>query len=163
MTLRDQIATCPPSPERDRILAHLDGDPDEQNGHVTGSALVVDADRRRTLVLFHRKLGKWLQPGGHVEPDDADLAATALREATEETGIAGLVVENPARPADLDVHWVGTHFHYDVRFVVVAPAGAVVAGNHESTALRWVTPDQLDEIDADASLRRFVAAAHLHP
>ncbi|MDQ1423528.1 MAG: hypothetical protein QOD72_1026, partial [Acidimicrobiaceae bacterium] len=149
----------PPSPERDRILAHLDGDPDEQNGHLTGSALVVDHERRRTLVLFHTKLGKWLQPGGHVEPGDADLAATARREATEETGIAGLTVS--VQPADVDVHWVGTHFHYDVRYVVTAPHGAQPTGNHESTELRWITADQLDEIDADASLRRLVAAAHL--
>ena len=156
---RALIAACPSSPERDRILAHLDGDPAEQNGHLTGSALVVDHQRARTLVLFHRKLGKWLQPGGHVEPGDRDLAATALREATEETGIAGLTVEH--QPADLDVHWVGDHFHYDVRYVVVAPAGAEPSGNHESIALRWITTDQLDEIGADASLRRLVVAANL--
>src|SRR5207253_964427 len=83
-----------------------------------------------------------------VEPGDADLAATALRETTEETGIPGLVIE--PGPVDVDVHWVGTHFHYDVRYVVVAPPGATPVGNHESRAFRWITPDELDNIDADA-------------
>ncbi|MDQ1398018.1 MAG: hypothetical protein QOG64_3277, partial [Acidimicrobiaceae bacterium] len=136
------------------------GDDGDGAGHLTGSALVVDAGRTCALVLFHRKLQKWLQPGGHVEPGDADLAATALREATEETGIGALTAE--PRPADVDVHWVGTHFHYDVRFVVVAPAGAEPVGNHESTAFRWVTAEQLDEIDADPSLRRLIHSAGMY-
>ncbi len=125
-------------------------------GHFTGSALVVDGSRSAVLVLFHRKLQKWLQPGGHAD-GEGDLAAVALREATEETGIDGLVVLRPA--VDLDIHEVrprgeARHLHLDVRFVVRAPAGAEPTGNHESEALRWVAVDELEGLGADEGLRR---------
>ena len=93
-------------------------------------------------------------PGGHAD-GDADLAHVAWREATEETGIEGLVVVVPA--VHLDVHEVrppseDPHLHLDVRHLVLAPPGAVVAGNHESEALRWVQPDELPELGADDGL-----------
>ena len=93
--------------------------------------------RGRSLLMLHRKLGRWFQPGGHAD-GDANLAAVALREASEETGIEGLAVVVPA--IDVDVHEVtmaeGTHLHLDVRFLVLAPEGAEAAGNDESLQLR---------------------------
>jgi 8-oxo-dGTP pyrophosphatase MutT (NUDIX family) len=129
-------------------------------GHFTGSALVVDADARRTLVLFHRKVQRWLQPGGHAD-GDANLAAVALKEATEETGIAGLQVD--PRPIDLDIHRFESahetsHLHFDVRFLVVAPRNAVEQGNHESEALRWVTEAGLTDLGVDPGTLRLARA-----
>lgn len=138
--------------ERARILELLDvhgaslADRGTLPGHLTGSALVVDAQGEHVLMMFHRKLQRWLQPGGHADGDH-ELAGVALREATEETGIEDLRVLLPA--VDVDVHEIPargdmpSHLHLDLRFVVVAPPGAEPRGNDESEALRWVTPQEL--------------------
>lgn len=125
-------------------------------GHFTGSALIVDAEGERLLVLFHTKAQRWFQPGGHAD-GQADLSAVARREAEEETGIDGLEVVGPA--IDLDIHWLRPvnappHRHLDVRYLLRAPAGAVLRGNHESEALRWVTLDELGTLDPDDGLVR---------
>ena len=127
-------------------------------GHLTSSALVVDAGLTRVLLLHHRKLGRWFQPGGHAD-GEANLAVSALREATEESGIAGLRVVGPA--VDLDVHRVAPpaeepHDHLDVRYLVLAPPAAVARHNHESTGQRWVRAEELEVFEPDAGLRRLV-------
>jgi 8-oxo-dGTP pyrophosphatase MutT (NUDIX family) len=129
-------------------------------GHLTGSALVVDATGERTLLMLHRKLGRWFQPGGHAD-GDANLPAVALREAEEETGIDGLRVVLPA--IDIDVHEVkppaeAPHLHLDVRYLVLAPVDADEHANEESLALRWVGPADLASLDPpiDPSTRRLV-------
>ncbi|HYI61078.1 MAG TPA: NUDIX domain-containing protein [Acidimicrobiales bacterium] len=126
--------------------------------HMTASAVVV-APGRGALLLHHRKLGRWFQPGGHVD-GDGNLLAAACREAAEETGLAGLVPVVPA--VDLDVHDVAYpdgsfHVHHDLRFLLLAEDDAPVAANHESTGWRWVrTEADLDAAGADASTRRLV-------
>jgi 8-oxo-dGTP pyrophosphatase MutT (NUDIX family) len=153
---------------RATILAFLDHHPDAlhrscTDGHLTGSALVVDPSTRQILLLFHTKVRRWLQPGGHAD-GDANLAHVALREAQEETGIDGLRVVAPA--IDLDVHVfhnaAGTepdHLHLDVRHLVLAPPGAVAVTNHESQGVRWVPADDLQALEVDAGTVRMAAAA----
>jgi len=130
-------------------------------GHLTGSAVVIDPSRSAMLLLFHTKLQRWLQPGGHAD-GDMNLARVALREAEEETGISGLQVVVPA--VDVDIHEVDppredAHLHLDVRFLVIAPPGADFAANHESEDMRWVTLAELDDYDVDEGLRRMAQQA----
>jgi len=158
------VMAAPAGPEQKRILALLADHPDAlerscRPGHLTGSALVIDPADHRILVLYHSKLQRWLQPGGHAD-GDSDLARVALREAVEETGIDDLQLVEPA--IDLDIHRVdppgeSSHEHYDVRFLVIAPVGSEPVGNHESTALRWIFSNELASIDADSSLCRLAA------
>lgn len=128
-------------------------------GHFTGSAWVVGADGRRTLLTHHRKLDRWLQPGGHAD-GDADLARVALREAEEETGVAGLRLED-ASIFDLDRHWIPErgevpgHWHHDVRYVVRAGADERFVVSAESHDLAWrdIAAIAADPA-ADESMRR---------
>jgi len=126
--------------------------------HLTASAVVVDGDRG-ALLLRHRKLGRWLQPGGHVD-DDGNLLAAAVREATEETGLSDLVAVLPAIDVDVhDVHYPdgSFHVHHDVRFLLLVGSDLVPAPNHESTGHRWARTDvDLDGLDVDVSTRRLV-------
>jgi 8-oxo-dGTP pyrophosphatase MutT (NUDIX family) len=151
---------------RDRVLAFLADHHDaahrsSASGHLTGSALVVDAAGTRTLLMLHRKLGRWFQPGGHAD-GDTNLAAVALREASEETGVGGLRVVMPA--IDVDVHRVAipgevAHLHLDTRFLVLAPPGAREQANDESLDLRWVDRAAVATLapPVDPSTRRLVA------
>jgi 8-oxo-dGTP pyrophosphatase MutT (NUDIX family) len=127
-------------------------------GHFTGSAWLVSADGRRVLLTHHRKLGAWLQLGGHAD-GDADLARVALREAGEESGLAGLRVE--AGIFDLDRHRIPAradepaHWHYDVRYVVRSGADERFAVSAESRALAWrAVEDVAADATLDDSLRR---------
>ena len=104
-------------------------------GHITTSALVLDEEGQRTLLIHHRALGRWLQPGGHYEPPE-ELAGSALREAVEETGMSGLAVDpwhgGSGLPVDIDSHLIPArpergepeHWHHDFRFVVRAQGNA---------------------------------------
>ncbi|CQR62005.1 NUDIX hydrolase [Streptomyces leeuwenhoekii] len=146
---------------RQLYLDHLAAHPDGMwkscaDGHITASALVVDAEGGRVLLTLHRKLRMWLQMGGHCEPGDASLAAAALREATEESGIAGLALM-PGGPVRLDRHHTPCAWHLDVQYATLAPAGAVEAISDESLDLRWFPYAQVADV-ADESVVRLVEA-----
>ncbi len=120
-------------------------------GHLTASAVVLSADRTQTLLTLHPRVGRWLQLGGHCESEDTTMAGAALREATEESGIDGLVLD-PV-PIHLDVHPITCSLgvptrHFDVRYRVVAPAGAVPVISTESRDLRfWPLSDLPSDLD----------------
>lgn len=127
-------------------------------GHFTGSAWLVSADGDRALLTHHRKLGLWLQPGGHAD-GDSDLASVALREAQEESGLRDL----SCLPGlfDLDRHRIPArrdepeHWHYDARFVVRCGGSEAFSVGPESLDLAWRPIAELAEAaDVDDSLRR---------
>jgi 8-oxo-dGTP pyrophosphatase MutT (NUDIX family) len=137
-------------------------------GHVTASAWVTNPQRDRFLLVHHRKLDRWLQPGGHAD-GQADVPAAALREAIEESGIANLrLAENgsPLTPLDLDVHIIparydaagqlgeDAHEHHDVRFLVVANGDFTPQVSEESHDVRWFTPQELQAVIDEESVLR---------
>ncbi|MCX5194512.1 NUDIX hydrolase [Streptomyces sp. NBC_00249] len=149
---------------RDLYLEHLAAHPDGvwkpcQAGHITGSALVVDPEGGRVLLTLHKKLGMWLQMGGHCEPGDATLADTALREAVEESGIASGLTLLPGGPVRLDRHPIPApcNWHLDVQYAALAPAGAVAEISEESLDLRWFPYEEVAAV-ADTSVVRLVEA-----
>lgn len=129
-----------------------------REGHLTGSAWLVSVDGTRVLLTHHRKLGRWLQLGGHAD-GDTDLARVALREAEEESGLVDLVVDREI--FDIDRHRIparandAEHWHYDVRYVVRATRSEDFVVGDESHDLAWrpVTALAGDE-NLDASVRR---------
>lgn len=127
-------------------------------GHFTGSSWLVDRSGTRVLLTHHRKLDRWLQLGGHAD-GDRDLARVALREAEEESGLVGLVVEPGL--FDLDRHWIPErgdvpgHWHYDARYVVRAGGNESYVVSDESHALAWREISAIEaDPTADESLRR---------
>ncbi len=159
--------------DRDRIVAFVERheqpfDRAIPEGHLTGSAITVSADGSRVLLLHHRKLDRWLQPGGHGDPGEGTGEEVALREAFEESGIHGLALHGGApRPLDVDVHEIPArgdepaHEHLDLRYLVVAPEGATVAPDlAELHEIRWVAWDETELLRPDHGLRRALAKAH---
>ncbi|WP_327737286.1 NUDIX hydrolase [Streptomyces nojiriensis] len=149
---------------RDRYLEHLAAHPDGvykpcTAGHVTGSALVIDPVRGRVLLTLHKKLGMWLQMGGHCEPGDRTLADVALREACEESGIASGLTLLEGGPVRLDRHAIPApcHWHLDVQYAALAPAGAVAEISEESLDLRWFPYEEVAAV-ADTSVVRLLEA-----
>ena len=128
-------------------------------GHVTGSAWLLDPAYGSLLLTHHRKLDIWVQLGGHSD-GDPDTAAVAVREAEEESGLQVRLLD----PAvfDLDIHEIPArkgdpvHFHYDVRFAMVA-AGTHVTVSEESHALRWVALSDLERFTTETSILRMRA------
>ena len=150
---------------RDQYLAFLREHPDAMSrscwaGHLTSSALVMDADRTRVLLTLHPKVGRWLQLGGHNEVDDSSMQAAARREAIEESGIADVTVA--AVPLRLDRHPVpcGGQFseHLDVQYLALVPTDAVAVMSEESDDLQWFAVNALPS-PLDPSVRALVEQA----
>lgn len=134
---------------------------DNLHGHITASAWIVDPRARATLLIFHKKLKLWLQPGGHIEADDTSLLISAIREAREETGIQDIEVLSPSI-FDVDVHWIPArkevpgHWHYDVRFLLKGNGSEVIHLQQEEVdAYQWKTWEEvINSSDMEFSLVR---------
>jgi 8-oxo-dGTP pyrophosphatase MutT (NUDIX family) len=161
--LREFVATAPDPLSRTASTSH-----------VTGSAVVASPDGRAFLLVKHRRLGRWLQPGGHVDPEDASVRAAALREAREETGAPDVEpVEEGAGGGilDVDVHPIPAfedrpaHVHYDVRYLATSRSEAGPGEVEEVTGVAWLTLEESLAHGVDDSLARSLrkAAARLSP
>lgn len=129
-------------------------------GHFTASAFILSPSGDELLLIYHSKLHRWLQPGGHVEPEDGDILAASRREAEEEVGLADLPLVF-GTPFDLDIHTIPArkgqpeHEHFDVRFLFQAPTRAFTAGDDAAKAA-WVSLTEINEADSDPSIMRSV-------
>lgn len=156
-----------------RYLSHLDAHPDALlkgcfPAHLTAGVLVISRDGRQVLLNLHGKAKRWFAFGGHIEPEDADLIASARREGTEESGISDLVVE--ADPVHLSQHVVdfcssrGPVTHLDVRFVARVDPAISYTSSDESVRLAWFPVDDLPTDEPDmVDLIRLAATASLRP
>ena len=131
-----------------------------RDGHLTGSAWIIDHDRSHALMTHHAKIGAWVQLGGHVE-DDPDMLSAAWREAREESGLIN------ARPIsdhifDVDVHEIPetpkepAHLHYDIRFLFEADRNAELTITAESKSLQWIALGEISKITREESVLRMV-------
>lgn len=132
-----------------------------QPGHITGSCFIVD-DAGRLLLHHHRRLGRWLQMGGHLEPGERPVDA-ALREGAEESGLVDLV---PAFPAilDLDIHRIPAgrgepdHRHFDVRYLArTSRPEAIMMDGAESLELVWVDLEEAEKLMGSLESRRVIS------
>jgi len=152
---------------RARLTAFVEANPDCFSkklaaGHVVASAWVGDRARKQGLLHHHRRLDRWMQFGGHVDSEDADVLATARRELAEEAGIAD-APQAGAGIFDLDVHAIpatpreAAHLHFDVRFAFEADSGGAPPDSPEAAELRWVPLDGVAALAPEPSLLRMAA------
>jgi 8-oxo-dGTP pyrophosphatase MutT (NUDIX family) len=129
-------------------------------GHLTASGFVLSPEGDAVLLILHKKLNIWVQPGGHIEPGDASLSEAARREVVEEVGL-DLANSTAAHIFDLDVHAIPArkdepeHEHFDVRFCFQAPTRAFTASD-EVAAARWAPLSQIEQLTSDESVLRAV-------
>ena len=131
------------------------------SGHITGSAWVLNQSFSQSLLIFHAKLGKWLQPGGHADGDE-NIPVVAEKELYEETGIKKARLFNNSI-FDIDIHQIPeykkipAHNHFDIRFLFLADDNENITVNHESLRVQWWSLEDLqDSTSFDNSILRMV-------
>ncbi len=152
--------------EQTIALLRQGGDPFDRRrygpGHITASAVVLSPTLEEIALVNHRRVGGWVQPGGHVEPADADLPNAARREVLEETGLK-LSPETDPPLVRLDVHEIPPargephHRHHDITFAFrVSSTSTTSSGDSE---WMWGPLDELERFEVDASLGRSIERA----
>lgn len=128
-------------------------------GHVTGSAWIVNAEYSCIVLLYHAKLKKWVQPGGHCD-GQSDVLQVAQREAEEETGLVATPLSTQV--FDVDIHQIPeywntpAHFHFDVRYLFQADENQIPVCNEESKAVRWVSLEEAKVLSGEQSVQRMI-------
>ena len=128
-------------------------------GHITATACVLHPAKDAFLLIHHKRLGRWLMPGGHVETEDADVSATAAREAVEETSI--ILALEPPRLVSADVHAIPPkrdeplHLHHDLTFAFRAATDVVVI-TEETEGVAWAMVEDFDKYQLATNLRRAI-------
>lgn len=131
-------------------------------GHFTASALILNKGMTQVLLVEHRKLGFWVQPGGHAD-GDVYLEKVARREVEEETGLSEF--QGSGSILDLDIHPIparkeeGAHDHYDVRYLFFANPEQTLVISEESTDLRWIDITDLENFTNEESMLRMLQKA----
>lgn len=129
-------------------------------GHLTASAWITDIEQTKAVLLHHKKLDIWVQPGGHIDDADSSLETASLREATEETGLVGLKLKQ-SQIFDLDVHKIPArkqepeHWHLDVRFWFAANNTDLEISD-ESNELAWMSAEDILNVTDEESVLRMV-------
>lgn len=130
--------------------------------HVTASCWVLNPAGNRTLLMLHRKLERWFQPGGHCDGDE-DVQRVALKECSEETGLAAEHIHFLSPQVfDIDIHRIPArrqepeHQHLDIRFLMEIDDSLPLQGNSESHELRWVPLHEVHSYNRELSIHRLV-------
>ena len=151
-----------------RILQFLDSNSDPMSrtnfepGHITASGIVFSPDVSRFLLVEHNRLSRWLQPGGHVEKNDADPRQTAAREVVEETSVSLRNIEPIL--VGMDIHEIPAargepcHLHHDLAFLFLAKS-EVVSSSGENRRVAWCRRNEMANYGLDASIHRHVQRA----
>ncbi|MCE7039851.1 NUDIX hydrolase [Dyadobacter sp. CY312] len=132
-------------------------------GHVTASGWIVSETGDQVLLMHHRKLNRWFQPGGHCD-GDPDVLAVARKEVEEETGLLNFRLANEGI-FDVDIHLIpanskdAAHYHYDVRFLFKADAQTELVINSESRDLRWISLSKVQDYNNSESIMRMARKA----
>ncbi len=159
--------------EDDMVLRYLEFVQNHQDcfersqllGHVTGSAFLLDSACERVLFTHHRKLNRWLQPGGHAD-GVSDVAKVALTEAEEESGLAAIEFVTDTL-LDVDIHLIPerkqepAHYHYDCRFLLKSAGSDTFAISEESNDLAWVPLDKVSDYTDELSILRMLDKTRL--
>ena len=129
-------------------------------GHVTGSGWIVSEDKSSVLLMHHRKLDRWFQPGGHCD-GDPDVIAVAEKEVEEETGLLNFHLLQDGI-FDVDIHLIPAnvketaHYHYDIRFLFEANPESELIINAESKDVKWIPIHEIETLNNSESIMRMV-------
>lgn len=130
------------------------------SGHITASAWIIDPERSSALLVHHRKLNRWLQPGGHIE-DDSTVYIAARREVEEETGLRQFRNDDD-EIFDVDIHRIParkderSHLHYDIRFLFIAEPSDSLCLSEESHDIKWFTFAEIRMLGEGRSIDRMI-------